>query len=35
MPPFVGTEEEIEALAAYLASLDLVGAEPAETGGER
>ncbi len=30
MPPFVGTEEEAEALAAYLASLD-----SAATGGER
>jgi len=35
MPPFVGTDEEAEALAIYLASLDGVGAEAAASGGER
>ena len=33
MPPFVGTDEEAEALAIYLASLDSVGAEDAPSGG--
>jgi len=35
MPPFVGTDEEAEALAIYLASLDSVGTEAAVRGGER
>ncbi|MEE4270909.1 MAG: cytochrome ubiquinol oxidase subunit I [Thermoanaerobaculales bacterium] len=33
MPPFVGTDEEAEALAVYLASLDRTGAEAAAQGG--
>jgi mono/diheme cytochrome c family protein len=35
MPPFVGTDEEAAALAAYLASLDNAAAEVAASGGER
>jgi len=35
MPPFVGTEEEAKALAAYLASLDAGEPDGAADGGER
>ena len=35
MPPFVGTDEEAEALAVYLASLDSGAVGPAASGGER
>lgn len=33
MPPFVGTDEEVEALAAYLVSLDRPGADAGAAGG--
>ncbi len=35
MPPFVGTEEELEDLTAYLAGLAAAGSQVAEIGGAR